>query len=55
MLNQKQLLNEIDSIKSQIISLEITLLDSEKADKDDIESIKDAVKEHKSKRTIKFQ
>lgn len=55
MLSQKQLLNEIESIKSRLISIETQLIESEKAGADDIESIKTAIKEHKSKKTIRFQ
>lgn len=54
-MSQKQLLNEIENIKSRIISLEMSIIESEKADKDDIESVKNALKEHKNRKTIKFQ
>lgn len=53
-LQPRRILNEIEEIKYRLISLEISIIESEKASKKDIEDTRLAMKEYKNKKVIPF-
>jgi hypothetical protein len=53
-LQPQKLLKEIEEIKARLIFIELRLIGSEKPSKEDIEAVKQALKEYKSGKTISF-
>jgi hypothetical protein len=53
-LRPQKLLKEIEEIKAKLIFIELRLIESEKPRKEDVEAVKQALKEYKSGKTIPF-
>ncbi|MBI4170333.1 MAG: hypothetical protein HY514_01465 [Candidatus Aenigmarchaeota archaeon] len=48
------LLKEIEDIKTKLISIEVRILKSEKATKEDKKAVKEALDEYRKRQTIRF-
>ena len=53
-LRTQNIVNEIEEIKARLISIEMTFIESEEANKEDIQAVKEALKEYKKGKTIPF-
>lgn len=51
-LKARSLVDEIEEIKTRLVTVEMTLLESEEASKEDKEALKEALKEYRKGRTI---
>ncbi len=54
-LQARIIVDEIEEIKSRLISIETALIKSEKATKDDKKAVKEALEEYKKGKTIPFR
>jgi len=48
------LLNEIEDIKTRLIAIEMRILKTEKASKEDKKAIREALKDYKNRKTVRF-
>ena len=50
----QSLLNEIEDIKTRLIAIEMRIIKTEKASKDDKKAIREALKDYKKGKTTRF-
>ena len=53
-LQSKNLLKEIEEIKSRLIAIETRILKTEKASKEDKKAIREALRDYKKGKTVRF-
>lgn len=51
---QSELLNEIEEIKVRLITIETTLIKSERPTKEDVKAVKEALAEYRKGKTIQY-
>lgn len=53
-VQSQNLLNEIEDIKTRLIAIEMRILKTEKANKEDKKAIREALKDYKKGKTTRF-